>query len=223
MPIAKGIQATRWYTEDLPAGNAQNNNTVTGISAFDTLLVPVTFFVAGTIQAMGVYKTNTSNRTGLKARMAVYNQSTDGKPGTVLTDFGEVDLATASVGIISVNGTAVVAPGTYFLACKIESLGTAGTHPTLIKRGLSAYDTGWCPWGFSGTYSTDFNNTAFNPIGHVAKFTLASGAFGDLSSTDPVTATTSVMWLPWYKFTPDAEGGAGWAWHGANPYWQVMA
>jgi hypothetical protein len=155
---------------------------------------------------------------------AVYNLSTSGKLGTVLSDFGAIDLATASVGIIAASGTAVVSRGTYALACKLESLGSAGTHPTIKKHNsTTAAADARPPYGYSGTRATDFATSDGQPSMFPMVYTgLSTGAFPDLTSSTPVQWEKAVHFdfAIYWTFQP-ATTAEAWAW-GSGPAWQVV-
>lgn len=224
-PYPKYSDLTRWYS-DPTATNNLNNNTTTGYAQGQAFMYAIEVYDAGTIKAMGVYKTTGANRTALSVALAIYNCAADGSPGTVRTDFGVLSLANASTGINSVNGSCAVTPGTYYVAIKMENSGSGVATPSFLKRNAASRDATF-PYGYSGTVTTDFTSTTtlterLTPPGYTG---LATGAWVDLTSTAP-TVMPAFNFFPLYTFTATPSGGPYWGWgaaSGAPPSWAIIS
>jgi len=210
----------RWLTSPWSSRFLSSATVPTNIG--DAFLLPLPTYISGTIEAMGIYKTNTSNNVTI-FQLAVYNSDSDGKPTTVLTDFGTVSMADSTSGMKSVAGSAVLsADNLYWLAVKKNANATGTTtfvvHNTAASSPFQWFPYGWDSSNFTGlTASTATSARAL--LYPTATTGIGSGAYADLSSFTP-SLVTSQFPMPWLTFEFTPEGAAGWAWHGAQPFWQ---
>jgi hypothetical protein len=75
------------------------------------------------------------------------HDSSTGKPGTLVTDFGTATVLASTTGQFSVSGTAVLIPGEYwvgmrqsaYFACRTWNIGYLGVNDTSSDRGQAFY------------------------------------------------------------------------------------
>jgi len=212
----------RWFTS--PWGSRYNAGTAGITTVGDAYLLPLIGYQAATIEAMGIYKTTAVAATTV-LRLAIYNSDSNGKPTTVLTEFGTPNLNVASSGIKSVGGTAsVVKDEVYWLAVKRDS---GSTTPAICTHETAAGEPPgmWFPYGWD---SSNFTGLIPNGPAHArallyptATTGIGSGAYATLSSYTPTLSTDSFP-MVWFTFEFTPEGAAGWAWNGAQPFWQTI-
>lgn len=222
MTYPKYSSTTRWYSDHVSSNLLTAS--VPTYTAGNAMLYPIEIYDNGSIQSIGVVKQNTSNRTGLLLRGAVYNVASDGRPGTVLSDFGQFSLASAGTGIFSVSGTAAVVKGTYYIAIKCDNIGSAGTQPQIWRNNIHR-DGAHPPTGYSGVQATDFTTTnvgTYTFHGAYYYTGLGAGAYPDLSATAWAAASHGFNPMAVYRYSASTESGEGWGWADSET-WKVVA
>jgi hypothetical protein len=199
-----------WYTCDI--AQISPASATTGFATGQAVAFPIQIYRNGTIEAMGLYKTNATS-IATSVRLGLF-ESSGGKPGALVHEFGSISLATASTGVISTAGAGTVESNrVYWLVAKLDTL-AVGTHPTIIRgaKGSDSYATPMHPYGYSGVAVQDFPATgggSWSGYNVGIYYTgLGTGAFGSLASTDPtglIGSANHIDYLPWFTFSFDPQ------------------
>jgi hypothetical protein len=127
--------------------------------------LPIVIGQAVTLQSIGINVT-VAGSTGALARLGIYNDGTDGKPGTLVLDAGTVDCTTTGAKTIAISQT--LQPGRYWLACALQ--GSPTTIPTIWGSSSATFvdgvgasslsqatTSGWLNQSVAGALPSPFN------------------------------------------------------------------
>jgi hypothetical protein len=215
--------ADMWYFPyHAPPSTASGRPGSTG----DMRLFPIQFPAGATVTKMGLMKMNaTQNSTTW--RLGIYNNVRDQcKPGTLLSEFGQVDLRVSASGMISVSGSATLLRNTlYWVAAKVDSLTGTSTGT------MTTWWGGTAVMGYVGPLGIDIAGSATSPNAPSCLTTTGHGTGAlpsDLSGTSCTQdegAPPAGTHLPALSFALDGEFAlAHWAWSSeeAEDSWQVI-